>query len=337
MMVQCESCLTWQHGSCLGIDRADQAPDKYICSVCVAPPLARQSSLYTLDMDWIREGKLSRMDQDQKEDQESVKTMESELKNLSDLMTDLVNLSSVLHSLQVKLSVARQKNNPKVFMWSNVWDETSIGVVEDEVNNVTEETDNTFETVDGDDIQEDVKNHISDNKENGKVVSNGDVDHAADEEDLKLEPSVVKTEENIDKPVNSSLELKESDKLEEENQKETKERPEDDESKSEVVEQQEPKSNPTPTVSNNEAPNSFNTQLVDYFSSEGFDIPANLLPSVSEIQRMLPDVIKDISGGLSGTPTAFSQSILTPAPPPNIIPDPKRLDRDECRQNLLEQ
>ena len=87
------------------------------------------------------------MDQDQKEDQESVKTMESELKNLSDLMTDLVNLSSVLHSLQVKLSVARQKNNPKVFMWSNVWDETSIGVVEDEVNNVTEETDNTFETV----------------------------------------------------------------------------------------------------------------------------------------------------------------------------------------------
>ena len=24
MMVQCESCLTWQHGSCLGIESADQ-------------------------------------------------------------------------------------------------------------------------------------------------------------------------------------------------------------------------------------------------------------------------------------------------------------------------
>ena len=24
MMVQCESCLTWQHGACLGIDSADQ-------------------------------------------------------------------------------------------------------------------------------------------------------------------------------------------------------------------------------------------------------------------------------------------------------------------------
>ena len=322
-----------------------QVPDKYICSVCVAPPLARQSSLYTLDMDWIREGKLSRMDQEHEENQESVKTMESELKNLSDLMTDLVNLSSVLHSLQVKLSVARQKNNPKVFMWSNVWEETSIGVVEEEVNNITEETDNTFETVDGDGIQEDVKNdlklvkeelenHISDNKENDKVVSNGDVDHV-DEDDLKLEPSVVKNEENIDKPVNSSLELKETDKLGEDKHQENDESSENDETKSKVVEQQELKQNPAPVL-NNDAPSSFNSQLVDYFSSEGFDIPANLLPSVSEIQRMLPDVIKDISGGLSGTPTAFSQSILTPTPPPNIIPEPKRLDRDECRQNLLD-
>ena len=64
------------------------------------------------------------MDQEHSQDLESVKIMENELKNLSDLMTDLVNLSSVLHSLQVKLSVARLKNNPKVFMWSNIWDET---------------------------------------------------------------------------------------------------------------------------------------------------------------------------------------------------------------------
>ena len=169
------------------------------------------------------------MDQEHSQDLESVKIMENELKNLSDLMTDLVNLSSVLHSLQVKLSVARLKNNPKVFMWSNIWDETSIGVVEAEENNVdttlvTEETDNTFETVE-DEVQEDVKthlklvkkeleNHISDNTENEKVVSNGDVDHVENEDDLKFEPSVVKNEDNIEKPVNSSLDLKEGDKLE---------------------------------------------------------------------------------------------------------------------------
>lgn len=216
---------------------------------------------------------------------------------------------------------------------------------EEEGNYLTEETDNTFETVEGDEIQEDVKNdlklvkkelenHISDKQENEKVVSNGDVDHIG-EDDLKLEPSVVKNEEIVDKPVNSSLELKESNLLGEDKHQENKESSEDGETKSKVVDQQEPKQNPTPVLTN-ETPSSFNSQLVDIFSSEGFDIPANLLPSVSEIQRMLPDVIKDISGGLSGTPTAFSQSILTPTPPLNIIPEPKRLDRDECRQNLLD-
>ena len=59
-----------------------------------------------------------------------------------------------------------------------------------------------------------------------------------------------------------------------------------------------------------------------------------LLPSVSEMARMLPDVIKDISGGLSSGPSSFSAPPVLP--PPNIIPEPKRLDRDECRQNLLE-
>ena len=30
MMVQCESCLTWQHGGCLGIDSADQVVEHSI-------------------------------------------------------------------------------------------------------------------------------------------------------------------------------------------------------------------------------------------------------------------------------------------------------------------
>ena len=138
MMVQCESCLTWQHGQCLGIDSEGQVgdghhqnhhqhhrpcvqvPDKYICSVCLAPSLGRQSAFYSLDMDWIREGRLASLGVKNMEQQDVVK---EELKTLCDLMADLVNLSSVLHSLQVKLAVAGQKNNPKVFMWSNVWDE----------------------------------------------------------------------------------------------------------------------------------------------------------------------------------------------------------------------
>ena len=64
--------------------------------MCLSPPLGRQSFLYNIDMDWIREGKLSRLSATDKS-----AAGESELKTLSDLMLDLVNLSNVLHSLQV--------------------------------------------------------------------------------------------------------------------------------------------------------------------------------------------------------------------------------------------
>merc|ERR1711902_463982 len=83
---------------------------------------------------------------------------------------------------------------------------------------------------------------------------------------------------------------------------------------------------------NAEPRNNFGNQLADYFSSEGFDLQ-NLLPSVSEMQRLLPDVIKDISGSLS----SVSSPPATFPPAPNIIPEPKRLDREECRLNLLDQ
>ena len=115
-----------------------QVPDKYICSVCLAPSLGRQSALYCLDLDWIREGKLAEL---RTKDgvggslKEEV-AVEKELKTLSDLMADLVNLSAVLHSLQVKLAVAGQRNNPKVFMWSNEWEEVDGEGGEDAFNNL---------------------------------------------------------------------------------------------------------------------------------------------------------------------------------------------------------
>merc|ERR1719187_1881264 len=89
MMVQCESCLTWQHGQCLGIDQEGQVPDKYMCSVCQNPPLGRPC---------------------------------------------------VLHTLQVKLTVAGQRNNPKVFMWSEEWEDAGEPGVEEEEEEEEEDT-----------------------------------------------------------------------------------------------------------------------------------------------------------------------------------------------------
>jgi len=58
MMVQCEVCLTWQHGACIGVDCEEQVPENYTCSTCRDPPLGRQSALYSIHHEWIREGSL---------------------------------------------------------------------------------------------------------------------------------------------------------------------------------------------------------------------------------------------------------------------------------------
>jgi len=364
MMVQCESCLTWQHGSCLGIESADQVPEKYVCSVCIAPPLARQSLLYNIDMDWIREGRITRMNQ---EPEEGVKKIEEELKTLSETMADLVNLSSVLHSLQVKLSVAKQKNNPKVFMWSNVWDDSAIGVTEEEVNTPEEninpiENDSTFESVnsmENDEIRshlqlvkKELENHVH---ETSKVV-NGIVNHEESETVNKSKTSVTNEFESnhLDKSspktdVDSGVESAGTDNvdvindiIESGNTIDVKDETDATESKNdksmdvieaEVSKPTKDQKNTSENVSS-ESQNSFTSQLADILTSDGFDIQ-NLLPSVSEMQRMLPDVIKDISGSLNSTP-AFNGGIINSPTAPNIIPEPKRLDRDECRQNLLE-
>ena len=47
----------------------------------------------------------------------------------------------------------------------------------------------------------------------------------------------------------------------------------------------------------------FGGELADYFNSgldvtgDGFEFPAGLLPSVSEMQRLLPEVIRELGSG----------------------------------------
>merc|ERR1712192_257752 len=71
-------------------------------------------------------------------------------------------------------------------------------------------------------------------------------------------------------------------------------------------------------------PAELSSELANLFSGE--------LPSVSELQLLLPGVIQDISQG-SGN-HAFSQQAVR-GTNPTLIPEPKLLDREECRVNLL--
>jgi PHD finger protein 20 len=58
LIIQCDLCFCWQHGSCNLIDREEDVPDKFICHVCRSPSKERKSRKYSHDQDWLKKGTL---------------------------------------------------------------------------------------------------------------------------------------------------------------------------------------------------------------------------------------------------------------------------------------
>jgi len=418
MMVQCEVCLTWQHGACIGVDSEEQVPENYTCSICRDPPLGRQSALYSIHHEWIREGSLPSIAPSLPKD--------ATLKQLSSLMADLCALSSVLHSLQVKLAVAAQKSNPKVFMWSSPWDastslppvssppspqeeggsgapdlfppnmESLLGGVEEERREQGEENfgEGTLKATSDNKHEEEPcepqgANTTSSTSPNTDVTSSacpsegpGGGTHNSKGSSVTSDPPVqglgVQELESAEvrnpAPLpNPEPDLGDGPKVENENVCEKDEtggekegKCEDSErisgSENEIGVSQEcpdksseseeagivgggsstAESNISPPGTSSEAskpgetdpaksaagelskPAELSSELANLFSGE--------LPSVSELQLLLPGVIQDISQGSANH--AFSQQAVR-GTNPTLIPEPKRLDREECRLNLL--
>ena len=127
LMIQCDICLCWQHGYCVGIEDEDPVPEKHVCETCRQPPGGRTEARFSLDQDWLKEGKLPSCEFALEDFNKKRSWMTSQVeretafRKLSELMADLANLEKVLQSLRLKLHVASQSNNSKVFMWSSVW------------------------------------------------------------------------------------------------------------------------------------------------------------------------------------------------------------------------
>ena len=168
LMIQCDICLCWQHGSCLAIEEEDQVPEYYVCETCRHPRLGRTSAKYSVDQDWLNKGilpnavplPLSKEGESAKKvnmtipsscaetSKQSSMEKEAAFRKLSELMADLANLSKILHSLRVKLHVASQSNNSKVFMWSSIWDSPASSMMSElkqevPVNNGSQQLFNT--------------------------------------------------------------------------------------------------------------------------------------------------------------------------------------------------
>ncbi|XP_042226418.1 uncharacterized protein LOC121869233 isoform X2 [Homarus americanus] len=120
LMLQCDVCLCWQHGACYNIVGEDQVPDKYICSLCDHPRLERSSHKFRHHQDWLKEGRLPRFSFSRTRGDAR---LEACVRRGHEMTANVLQLSQVLHSLRLKLHIAKEADHPKFVMWHKKWDE----------------------------------------------------------------------------------------------------------------------------------------------------------------------------------------------------------------------
>ncbi|XP_066973629.1 titin homolog isoform X2 [Macrobrachium rosenbergii] len=120
LMLQCDVCLCWQHGACYNIEGEDQVPDKYICSLCDHSKLERTSHKFRHHQDWLKEGHLPRFSFSRTHGDAR---LESCIRRGHELTANVLQLSQVLHSLRLKLHIAKEADHPKFVMWHKKWNE----------------------------------------------------------------------------------------------------------------------------------------------------------------------------------------------------------------------
>ena len=407
LMIQCDICLCWQHGYCVGIEDEDPVPEKHVCETCRQPTGGRSDARFSLDQDWLKEGKLPSIDMCSTKSKSSLlvaaNEKETAFRKLSELMADLSHLDKILHGLRVKLHVASQPNNNKVFMWSSVWSlptvvQSSVELEEESVPPLpsSEEavqppnhhysgllleataTNNGKDHLNGQAVDpQAVADKLNLIKEGNEQASNGpsfaEVEESAKEENVVTNDTTSQVTEKVEnsdehdaediqqncdknstttmksstpKPLsNSKQEAVAVDTNSEGDKQSTKSETKASENETapltngnkveEDTEEEEknktpakPSSSPSPPPSNNHVQT--DQDQVDPNNQDLQGLDASFIPSVYEVERLLPSVLQAMEA--TKDPTVPKPSTSKAAV---IIPEPKRLDRDECRLNLL--
>lgn len=122
LMIQCELCLCWQHGGCNKIQKESEVPEKYVCHTCRHPDNIRESMRYVHDQDWLYDGKLFHANYHQPSRQATLRS--DILKQSHTLTGNLLEMKRSLHSLNVKINIASNKDHPKLYLWSKKWEQS---------------------------------------------------------------------------------------------------------------------------------------------------------------------------------------------------------------------
>uniref|UniRef100_A0A670IQB0 PHD finger protein 20 n=1 Tax=Podarcis muralis TaxID=64176 RepID=A0A670IQB0_PODMU len=116
-MIQCEECLCWQHGVCMGL-LEDNVPEKYTCYICQDPPGKRSSLKYWYEKEWLCSGHMHGLTflGENYSHQNAKKIVATH-----QLLGDVQKVIEVLHGLQLKMSILQSKEHPDLKLWCQPW------------------------------------------------------------------------------------------------------------------------------------------------------------------------------------------------------------------------
>ncbi|XP_075437990.1 PHD finger protein 20-like protein 1 isoform X6 [Ascaphus truei] len=113
-MIQCEECLCWQHSVCMGL-LEDSIPEQYICYVCSDPPGQRWSAKYRYDKDWFNNGHMYGLSLIN----ENYSYLNAKrIVSTHHLLTDVYDVTEILHGLQLKIGILKNKEHPDLGLWA---------------------------------------------------------------------------------------------------------------------------------------------------------------------------------------------------------------------------
>ncbi|XP_040586568.1 PHD finger protein 20-like protein 1 isoform X7 [Mesocricetus auratus] len=113
-MIQCEECLCWQHSVCMGL-LEDSIPEQYICYICRDPPGQRWSAKYRYDKEWLNNGRMYGLSflKDNYSHLNAKKIVSTH-----HLLADVCGVAQVLHGLQLKIGILKNKHHPDLQLWA---------------------------------------------------------------------------------------------------------------------------------------------------------------------------------------------------------------------------
>ncbi|KAM4562144.1 PHD finger protein 20-like isoform 2-T2 [Odontesthes bonariensis] len=116
-MIQCESCLCWQHGTCMGLYE-DNVPHNYICYYCRQTSGWRRAQRFMSEPDVLISGHMFGLSC-VKENYSEINA--SKISHTSHLLAQTHGLSQVLRGLQLKISLLHSPSHPDLQLWRLPW------------------------------------------------------------------------------------------------------------------------------------------------------------------------------------------------------------------------